>query len=166
MFRCQYCQSHIFTNSTTIGWTDLIGQTVCERAYEKTHLPNQTPEFYVTNNTGEVVYATEHFGLVRVGNMRFWLPDDSHITTTEQLKQHRITTDIALEMAIKNDAMRIVGSPVFEVRLESNPNIRVQFSTLNEAIKYMNVQERDRNPSHISYAIDEVMESLKPWEMR
>lgn len=165
MFRCQYCQSHVFLTSSEVEWTDLLGLTECELAYEKIHQPSQLAEFYVTHPAGEVVYATENYGLVRIGNMRYWLPDDSHITTTEQLKNYKVTNDISHEIFLQRDLMRPVGRPNFEVRLESNPSIRVPFTSLDEAIKYMMNMERQMNPSHIKYAMDEVLEALKPTNM-
>jgi hypothetical protein len=94
--------------------------------------------------------------------MRYWLPDDSHITLTEQLINYKATTDIALDIMLERDLMRPVGRPTFEVRLESNPSTRFRFNNLDKAISHMFKLEREQNPMHIKYAIDDVIESLKP----
>lgn len=164
MFQCQYCNSHIMVSSST-EFTDLTGLTKCQHNPHGFHEPAQAADFYVSSpSMGELVYATENYGLVRIGRMRYWLPDDSNISTTPQLHQNRIYQDRQLNLSLAQDLMRQVGRPHFEVRLESNPNIQFEFKTLSEAIRHMFKLEGQRNPSHIKYAVDEVMETLKPSE--
>lgn len=162
MFRCQYCGSHIHTQFPAVEWLDLLGKTECERAYDKTHQPHQLAEFYVTKDEGEVIYESENHGLCRIGNLRFWLPDDSNIRTSDQLLKAGVAHDIALEVALQQDQMRQVGKPWFEVRAKNGKTVQDEkFSSFNEALKGLARAERAVTPTHVKYAVDEVLEELK-----
>ena len=160
MFRCQFCGSHIFTNESFVEWRDIAGQTACKRAFDGKHQTHQDASFYSFQGVTEPVYESDTHEVLRVGEMRYLDLEGNPIRYTEVLLKMGIIHDIALEMAFKQEKLRMVFNPWFELTEKNNPDGLV-FDTLDEALKELFRLSRKGGLVTAGEAVDEVFEQMK-----
>jgi len=152
-------------------WEDLLAINSCQRAFEKKHQPHQDASFYVNENqktTLQIVWDTETHSLVRMGELRLLLGDDTPVRSTPHLLSVGIHHDVALEMATQANDLRTISKPFFAVAekpLTKSENLVVamenKFSNLDEAFRKVMQTSRIGGIVTIAEAVDEVIEALQ-----
>lgn len=159
MFRCQYCNSHIFIQPEPFEWNDLLGNPVCSRAFEGRHQPRQQASFYVHDGDQETIYSTDSYRVKRIGKMRYFGNEEAIFLLTPDLIKAGIVHDIALEFAITKQGLRIIAQPRFEL-VKRGERRGTPFAELDSAIKEMLRLDRKGSLSKIGEIVDQVIEQL------
>jgi len=157
MFRCQYCNSHIFIQPEPFQWNDILGKNVCSRAFEKKHQPRQEASFYVFAGDQETIYSTATHKVKRVGKMRYYGNEEAVFLQTPELVKAGIVHDIALEFAITKQGLQPVALPRFEL-LKRKEKHGVVYRQFDEAMKELMRLDRKGGITTIGEAVDEVID--------